>query len=230
MYFTEGSQAYLDKLNTNMENRIASYDRRIAKAAAKGKDNKVERLTNQRSSLNAEFDATRAEIAELAASNQAYSIYVSDKFSESGPVPGMGTDRGGASFNFSNGVFEIVLPNGNDVGMIAHELKHAHQFETGQYSVGPELGGEYNNLLYDKTDEVAGYARGAFFGQRKYSIHDLPSEYDNVATGPVDVTSHPNLKHILKAPSARQQKAFQAIANATGHAFRVNGKTYFKKR
>ena len=230
MYFTERSQAYLERLNEYMENRIASYDKRIAKAEAKGKDKRVERLTRQRDNLSTKFNATRAEIAELAASDQAYDIYVSDKYSESGPIPGMGTDRGGATFNFSGGVFEIVLPKGNDVGFIAHELKHAHQFETGQYSVGPELEGEYKNLLYDKTDEVAAYSRGAAFGQRRYSLHDLPSEYDRVATGPVDITSHPNLKHILNAPAGRQQKAFQGIANATGHAFRVNGKTYYKKR
>ncbi|THH36563.1 RHS repeat-associated core domain-containing protein [Neolewinella litorea] len=230
MYFTERSQKYIDKLTNEMDSRLERYDRRIAKAREKGKDKKVDRLTGQKSSLSASFDEVRSEIATLAASDQGYDIFVDDSHSTSGAVPGTGTDVGGTTFNFSSGMVEVFLPDGNDVGIIAHELKHAHQFEVGEYSIGPKLDGSNGNFLYDKTDEVSAYKRGALFGQTAHSASSLPSVYSGVSTGPVDITSHPNTGIILTAPAEKQQRAFTGLAKATGHAFRVNGRTYYKKR
>ncbi|MCB0685309.1 MAG: hypothetical protein KDC53_02255 [Saprospiraceae bacterium] len=232
MYFTDRSQKYLDRINEYMDDRIAYYDKAIAKAEAKGKSNRVGRLTSRKQNLSAEFDATKKELATLASSDQAYDLFGSDQLSTQGPIPGLGTLRGGATFNFSNGNFEILIPNGADVSLIAHELKHAYQFETGQYSVGPRIPGEklYWNFLYDKHDEVSGYQRGSIFGGQSYNLDNLPKEYEHVATGPVDISTHPIGKGMLNMPSNSQLKGYQQLANSTGHAFRVNGKTYYKKR
>jgi hypothetical protein len=179
---------------------------------------------------NAQLESVRGEVATLAASDQMYDAKTSNAYSSSGPIPGTGTDVGAATFNFSNGNFEIVMPTSGGLSTFAHELKHAYQFETGAYSIGPELSGTYKNLFYDKHDELEGYNRGALFGGTTYSIGSLPSEYSNIATGPVDATTHPNISGILGTPMDVQRKALQNIAKTTGHAFRVNGTTYYKPR
>ncbi len=49
---------------------------------------------------------------------------------------------------------------------LAHELKHAHQFETFELDFVVDLasGKSGGGLLYDKTDEYAAYRRGNLFG------------------------------------------------------------------
>lgn len=143
---------------------------------------------------------------------------------------------GGAGFDFSTGTFKIMLPSGAGSSFIAHELQHAYQFETGQYSIGPELPNQkpYHNLLYDKHDELNAYNQwGSLFNGKTYSgTNALPSRYSGVATGPVDATTHPNIGAILKLnlPADRQKSVLQNIANSTGHAFRINGVTYYRQR
>jgi hypothetical protein len=124
------------------------------------------------------------------------------------------------------------MPTSGNIGMFAHELKHAFQFETGAYSVGPRLSGEsvHWNFLYDKYDEIEGYNRGALFGGKTHTFNSLPSEYSRVATGPVDASTHPNLGPILGLSGNQQRGHLQNIANATGHAFRINGVTYYRPR
>jgi hypothetical protein len=160
----------------------------------------------------------------MAASDQMYDVITSNAYSTSS------ADVGGATFNFSNGNFEIVMPTSGGLDLFAHELKHGYQFETGTYSIGPELPGIYKNLLYDKHDEVGAYNRGALFGGTAYSIGNLPSAYDKIATGPVDAVTHPNIGAILSLPLETQRKILQNIANTTKHAFRINGITYYKPR
>lgn len=45
---------------------------------------------------------------------------------------------------------------------LAHELKHAYQFETGKLSFNTS--GKYGGALYDITDEVEAYKRSQLFG------------------------------------------------------------------
>lgn len=97
--------------------------------------------------------------------------------------------------------------------------------------MGPEIQGQYKNLLYDKYDEVAGYKReNVFGGTNSYNVNNLPSEYERVQTGPVNAAMHPNIGAIMQMPMETQKKALQGIADGTGHAFRVNGVTYYKPR
>ena len=58
-------------------------------------------------------------------------------------------------------VFEMTVGD-HDVGSIAHELKHAYQFETGSVSYGNK--GDFETL-YDLTDEIEAYHRGGLLGQ-----------------------------------------------------------------
>lgn len=86
-------------------------------------------------------------------------------------------------------------------------------------------------MFYDKHDELAGFARQGLFGSNEgvTSINTLPAMYNGIATGPVDATTHPNVKSLLSLPMEHQKKHLQRISNITRHAFRINGVTYYKK-
>jgi len=227
MYFTERSQEHLTSLEEEMDSRLKRANKRINNAK---NENQKARRTRRRDALAASFSEVRKEIDELSKSSQGYDIYLDESMNVNGPIQGLGANVGGTSFDNSTGMVNILLPKSNDIGFIAHELKHAYQFEKGEYSLGPELEGDYSNFLYDRTDEISAFKRGSMFGQTAHTNNSLPDIYESVATGPVDITTHPVTKLILKAPLARQHKAFQERANKTGHAFRVNGETYYRKR
>lgn len=144
------------------------------------------------------------------------------------PYGGFETDeRNIAGFNFTNGIFEIRLANGDRMDMIAHELKHAYQFEIGAYSIGPRLNhSSYPNLLYDLDDEVEAYNRGALFGGEKRSAASLARdpEYQDLKPGPICFRNIPEIYNY------RTDSALQGFANRSKHAFRINGVTYYKQR
>jgi hypothetical protein len=187
---------------------------------------RIERLQGE----NTTYSGIQGEVATLSASTQIYDVQTDNSMSDSNPMGIGGTDRAGATFDFSNGNFVIKLPSSAGLGFFAHELKHAHQFETGNYSVGPELKNvAYKNLLYDRHDEVDAYARGSIFGGgTAYGINNLPSTYENVATGPYNYTNVTPVSAVIGL--SNQSQHLQRIANTTGHAFRINGTTYYKKR
>lgn len=112
-------------------------------------------------------------------------------------------------------------------------MKHAYQFEVGALSIGPRWSNAsdgYTNFLYDKQDEVEAYRRGAIFGQRAYGINNLPSLYQGLPSGPVDVLSHPVMVILNTLPEAKRIAEYERTANRTQHAFRVGGQTYYKPK
>lgn len=240
MEFTEAAWAWVNRLIADINSRQQRNNDKIAekRTALEGgglSEKQVNRLNRQIGRLeanNQELEGVRGEIGTLAASNQVYDVIDDNSMSQEGAVPGTGTEVGGATFNFSNGNFEIRMPRSGGLSMFAHELKHAHQFEIGEYSVGPRINDATRwNFLYDKHDELAAYQRGGLFGGPSHStISSLPSIYKDVATGPVDVTSHPNISAIMGLPADQQRAVYQRIANTTRHAFRVNGTTYYQPR
>ena len=147
----------------------------------------------------------------MAASDQMYDVTTSNAYSTSS------ADVGGATFNFSNGNFEIIMPTSAGLDLFAHELKHGFQFETGAFSSGYRRDGV---PFYDKTDEWEAYSKGALFGGEH--IHTLPSLYDNLQSGPMDATK---LAPIILSTPAELQK----IADRTKSAFRVNKVTYITR-
>ena len=222
--FTSSAWEWVNKLiadiNSRQKNNNKSIDEYKSKIAGGGTERQLARWNrniNDLTTNNSELETTRGETATLAASDQVY-----DVINDPNGTNSQGTTNS-TNFNFKNGNVEITVSSGTSVGLFAHELKHAYQFETGSYSVGPQMSSStYSNLFYDKHDEVEAYNRGALFGESKYSINSLPSEYSNIATGPNDFKS-------LKTNSTNPQY-LQNLAKNTGHAFRIDGKTYFKKR
>lgn len=247
--FTDSAWKWVTDLLTDLESRVNTLTSKIDEKTQqlksgtnkKGKAlsaKKKEKLAKQIGNLSGQVNSymsVASGIRDLAASDQLYDIQQSNSLNESGPVQGMGTNVGGAGFDFSSGTFTITLPSGANNSFIAHELQHAHQFENGQYSIGPKINDPtYWNLLYDKHDELNAYNQwGALFNGKTYSgVSSLDDRYKDVATGPVDATTHPSIGALinLNLPASKEKSRFQSIANNTGHAFRVNGVTYFRKR
>ncbi len=230
--FTDEAWRWVTKLVKESSRKQAANNESVAEKReqlkAGGLSERKERQLNRQISRlegqNKELQEMGVEMITLACSDQVYDVKASNSYSTSS------TGVGGASFNFSNGNFEMILPSSGGLELFSHELKHAYQFETGAYSVGPELAGPNKNLLYDKYDEVEAYNRGSLFGGTSYTINNLPQEYNNIATGPVDATTHPNIKAIMGLPMDVQKKTLQDVANRTLHAFRINGTTYYKPK
>jgi hypothetical protein len=221
MDLTKAAWEQVNKLIAEINSRQASNNANIAEKQSKldggglsarqerGLNRQIGRLEGQ----NTQLEGVRREVATLAASDQMYDIKSDNSMNINGAIPGTGETRSGAAFNFNNANFEIVLGDGS-LGMLSHELKHAYQFEIGAYSSGYRRDGV---PFYDKTDELGAYSRGALFGGER--INTLPSQYDNLQSGPMDATK---LAPIILSNPAELQK----IADRTKSAFRVNNVTY----
>ncbi len=221
MEFTEESWKQINRLIDDINKRQASNTNDIAKKQAQIdagglSDKKIARLQKQMNKLNdntAELEAVRGEVATLEASSQMYDIYSDNSMNINGTIPGIGEYRSGAVINSANGNFDIKLGDGS-LGMLAHELKHAYQFETGSFSSGRRRDG---TPFYDQSDEWEAYSRGSLFGAPR--INTLPALYNNLEKGPMDATK---LAPIILSSPAELQK----LANRTYSSFRVNGVTY----
>ena len=221
MEFTDDAWKRVNKLIAEVNSRQASNNDKIADKQAeldrgglsKRKEKSLNKQIGNLQSQNSTLEGVRGEVATLAASDQMYDIKNDNSMNINGAIPGTGENRSGAAFNFSNGNFELRLGDGS-LGMLSHELKHAHQFEIGAFSSGYRRDGV---PFYDKTDELEAYSRGALFGGER--INTLPSLYDDLQSGPMDATK---LAPIILSNPAELQK----IADRTRSAFRVNGVTY----
>ncbi|MEN2403174.1 RHS repeat-associated core domain-containing protein, partial [Flavobacterium sp. MC2016-06] len=234
--FTESAWRWVNRLIADINSRQEKNNRSIADYQSKisngGSDRQIARWNRNINSLttnNAELETTRGETATLAASSQVYNVIEDSNGTQSDAIGNTSTTNS-TSFNFANGNIDISVSSGTSLGLFAHELKHAFQFETGIYSIGPALSRvPYTNLFYDKNDEVEAYQRGALFGDRNnYSANNLPAEYSEIPTGPYNFNNVQPTSSRIGSPN--QQQDLQNIANRIGHAFRIDGRTYYKRR
>ncbi len=223
MRFEEGMQKkyitpYLKQINNrildnNQKIRELRREQHFAKMRGRNIDNMVyESAISMYQQDNDEMLTIRLEIYDLIRSDQMYHISFTEALNNKDLI------RSGVGYNFNNGIFHIFLGS-NDTHMLAHELKHAYQFEIGAHSTVNTRG--IKPLLYDQHDEVEAYRRGGLFWGDPFSEHR--NSYQQFQTKPVDVTNHPEIKQILNNPTE-----IQNYLNNLGHseAFRVNGVTY----
>ena len=163
----------------------------------------IGRLEQENIKLEEVFD----EILILTVSDQVYDIDHSNDYNTSESVNSI-------SYYFEDtGVFMITLGN-YSLGSLAHELKHAYQFEVGVLSSGHIINGF---PFYDKSDELEAYRRGALFGIPFNGV--LDKRYDQIQDGPCEVTSlNPDL---YSSPVELHKYAQRHHTN-----FRYNGITY----
>ena len=113
-----------------------------------------------------------------------------------------------------------ISPGNNYLGWVAHELKHAYQFETGDFSTTSKKNG---TPFYDKQDEIEAYQRGSLFGIR------IPSQLDPIYSGLQDNKSSVEISYPFSSPE-NLPGYLQILADNNNAAFRYNGTTYIGKR
>ena len=225
MVFTETSQEYIDNFVSSIESRIRGNNDAIAEKKSQLNNGgissrKADRIHKSISKLersNTSLEEVKDEITALQESTQVYNIYRDDCFNTADPY-GLSIEIGsGVRYNEETDMFDIILGD-DSFGMLAHELKHAYQFETGDFSSGYNKTG---SPFYDQTDEIEAYARGAMFGQPKNN--DFQKKYGMFQK---DASGVRYLNEIIQ----NSPRALQNIANKTKSIFRWNGITYKYKK
>ena len=137
--------------------KIKQNNDRISKLKSKSKINK---LKNENATLEnniSEFQQAYIEVLSLQSSDQIYDIRLKQT-----DVP-EGAD-GKTKYNIKNGHVESHLAFGYDAADLAHELKHAYQFEDRTLSYDSRGEG---GVLYDQVDEKQAFTRGTAYGSLK---------------------------------------------------------------
>ena len=103
-----------------------------------------------------EYDAALKEITQLEKSGQMYHIQdIGDSYS---------IEKGGIYYQSEDN--SVCLEYDGRNGSLAHELKHAYQFEMGEISFSKDR--KDFGVLYDITDEKAALKRGGAYDKRQY--------------------------------------------------------------
>ncbi len=145
--------------------------------------------------------------------------------------------KGETDYDIKNNRVRIIIAYDGDEGDIAHELKHAYQFETGDLSFDSRSGGIATAVLYDITDEEAAYRRGAAYGKeipKNLEWHEKFS-YTNSITGEKGLF-YPFLQNEkVKLPDIGAGRNFPASSKqihgrstSVNNIYRYGGTTYKK--
>lgn len=158
------------------------------------------------------FLNTTIEIIILSLSNQSYDIFSDTSHNTDSEY------RSCTDFDVTTGTVQLKMGD-NFVFSIAHELKHAYQFEIGEYNITKIFAAQF----YDLSDELEAYKRGFLFGGPNYpTIESLPDIYNGLKTGPIGFS---NVFPLL----INQPLILRGRINQLGDLFvgRYNGITYF---
>ena len=167
-----------------------------------------------------QYESVVDEINTLIESEQVYDIVEDDSLGSKDK------DVAATSFNFGNGNVQINISASTSLGLLAHELRHAYQFEIGESSLGSLNAKEGTGFLHDKHDELAGYQRQGLFGSNEgvTNINNLPKRYESLPTGPVNVhTARP----YGKSTESLNYSQRYSLSVRQKQAYRFNGKTYY---
>ena len=139
------------------------------------------RMNNDPNNIN-QYKTALGELDALEKSTQVYHI------NNKRPSAKVGGETG---YNMDNSYVEINADIDGGMYNLAHELKHAYQFECGDLSFNLSGG---KGVLYDFSDERAAFDRGALFGGLKYSDNDIKGRYrfnssKSVSIGSIDKSS-----------------------------------------
>ena len=224
LIFTDESRPYIDQLLFDIENN--KNNERIGKkiyemnqdGLSEKKINKILNGISKLQAINSSLEQVKSEIKILDESSQVYNVVMNDAYNiPDNRYGGSGEIVSISTYNYQTDMFDIMLGD-DSLGMLAHELKHAYQFETGNFSSGFLKNGE---PFYDITDEYEAYERGYLFGQPKN--YNIAKQYGYLQKSTKGVSS---LIELLK----NNNKELQKYANRTHSTFRWQSITYkFKK-
>jgi RHS repeat-associated protein len=190
--FDPASQKEIDGHKASTKDRIKTTNESIkyleqkildrgTKGATAGQQKKIDNLKSDIT----EYNDALTEITELENSTQMYTL------NKTGMLAAYGTGVAGRT-HYANGV---VLVDYVDESSLAHELKHAYQFEKGEVSFDKKTGEA--GYLHDANDEVEAYKReGAYdgdFSKRNMTAAGVrarsAASYGSLLNGPLNVNS-----------------------------------------
>jgi RHS repeat-associated protein len=102
-----------------------------------------------------QFKGALNELSVLEKSDQKYSINTSSKNVQADA-------KGNITYDVADNVLNVNITDAWNVENLAHELKHAYQFEIGAMSLDGD--GRSGGSLYDMQDEVEAFERGTLYG------------------------------------------------------------------
>lgn len=215
METTDALEEWIEELEKEIDDMRRRNNADIARYEA-GRTDKNSKRTDRKikkaEARNARLDQVTKEIAALRDSDQLYGITISN-----------GNDGNGAFvYNEEAGTMDVLIPADSPLGLFAHELKHAYQFEKGELSAGPVHGG-MGNFLYDFTDEKAAYERGKMFG---HYVSDWKGRNSYKVLPRQSITAYSTKEF---TPFSNEY-TYQQAANVFNQAFRINNKTYLPKK
>jgi hypothetical protein len=179
----------------------------------------IEQKINDLIDINKELEAMFRELNILAGSTQVYDIENRDAGLD--PVYITGSHE----YDITNN--RVVIKALNDMSLLAHELKHAYQFERSGLSIATNRN---HHFIYDKYDELEAYKRGAIFGGTSYStIRQLPTRYAPLPETQYNVYNHQWTETRINIADPRRISQLQSVANKWRVIFRINGMTYIPR-
>lgn len=198
---------YINNQIDNLESLISKYNNDLTNAKTLHKITRINSRIGSAYKKIEQFSSCLDEIDILESSSQEYDIYESSKYNTETEY------ISGVSINSNTKRFEIVLGIRN-ISSLAHELKHAFQFDVGDFSSGYSSKG---TPFYDLYDELDAYERGALFGGESRSLNSLSSDHQ-----------YRNLQSERKSANLYDftNERWQEISNKYKSSFRINGVLY----
>jgi RHS repeat-associated protein len=202
---------HVNSLISSHNSRAEALKSKASEALESGNTKKAARLTKRADNANASaasYGAVLTELNTLEASDQVYNINMSS--SDVGASAG-----GNVQYDTKTDAINVNIASGSGNGALAHELKHAYQFETGKLSFGAS--GKTGGSLYDLQDEVEAYARGAMFNYPlNPSLSDIKRDYSSVSNRMTQLTLNTPSAAFKGAPTIGAQLKLR-----TSHAFKA---------
>ncbi len=137
-------------------------------------------------------------------------------------------------------VLYLSVENNNPVALIAHELVHMYQFETGKISFSYDKDGWQKpvdnefGFLHDLTDELEAYNMGVAFGGRQVTLEGLKKDelYSNLSPMFKSVETYIKEKWDPSLPMTEQniKNIFTGWADVHQMVFRYNNQLYIPYR
>lgn len=165
---------------------LNSRSNEINRLIKKGKNDKAAKKQEKYAAEDAKegskmsvLNSTLSELDALENSSQLYNL-----FENSSEVPS--SADGITTYDINTDAVNVSSKGRFSMGVFAHELKHAYQFETGNLSFFADGNG---GQLYDRNDEYEAFARGSFFGGLNLTRSQIDSHYSNRPQGPLNLYS-----------------------------------------
>ena len=209
MEFTETLNEKINLFNDEIDNKHNFYTNELLNSLLHGKGN-LNKISKCIDNIFTCLD-TRKEINVLRNSNQLYGYLETPILKSENIVLGTSSITGSFKMGSAGKIMWIKLGK-FDMGLFAHEMKHAFQFETG--SLGFCYDG--SDFIYDQSDEKEAYKRGRFFGQTDDFNSATHSLYPH---GPISIYDYINQNKLSINDLEKEAKTKNLY-------FRLNGKTF----